>query len=132
MMAPKEKAINRTWSRRSDEMCEMDSLTTSNFPVTNVIVNRSMAPTIIHTMPMKPFSAPAANDETAVPNGMCITNTLITNAAKTPHSAARGAEIPSCRCPCASRCGYNAMKYSRVTIGIAAARIDRTGLPRGS
>ena len=38
MMAPKEKAMSSTWSRRSKEMWTIDSLTISNFPVVTVIV----------------------------------------------------------------------------------------------
>ncbi len=38
MMAPKENAMSRTWSRRSNEMWMMDSFTISNFPVMTVIV----------------------------------------------------------------------------------------------
>ena len=38
MIAPNENAISRTWSRRSNEMWMIDSLTISNFPVTTVIV----------------------------------------------------------------------------------------------
>jgi hypothetical protein len=38
MMAPKEKAMRRTWRRRSKEIWTMDSFTISNCPVMTVIV----------------------------------------------------------------------------------------------
>src|SRR5262245_64979668 len=38
MIAPNENAMSRTCNRRSNEMCVIDSLTISNFPVTTVIV----------------------------------------------------------------------------------------------
>ena len=38
MTAPNENAIRMTWMRRSNEMCVIDSLTISNFPVMTVIV----------------------------------------------------------------------------------------------
>src|SRR5438445_621602 len=38
MIAPNEKAISRHCRRRSNEMCVIDSLTISNFPLIRVIV----------------------------------------------------------------------------------------------
>ena len=38
MMAPNENAISTHCNRRSNEMWTIDSLTTSNFPVTTLIV----------------------------------------------------------------------------------------------
>ena len=131
MIAPNEKAISRHCRRRSKEMWVIDSLTISNFPLTSVIVYSSMAPTMIHTMPIAPLSAPAMNAVTAASGGMRMTIRAMTKAATTPANAARGALMPRCRLPDASRCGCRAMKYSSVRIGIAAAIVDSRPIPSG-
>jgi len=88
MIAPNENAISSTWSRRSNEMWMIDSLTISNFPVTTVIVYSSIADTTIQMIPMKPDSVPSTNADTAAPTGMRNATHDTRNAAITPHSAA--------------------------------------------
>src|SRR3954451_18994706 len=88
MIAPNENAISRTWSRRSNEMWMIDSLTISNFPVTTVIVYSSIAATTIQMMPMNPDSVPSTNADTAAPTGIRNATHDTRNAAITPHSAA--------------------------------------------
>src|SRR6185503_15552549 len=110
MIAPNENAMSKTCSRRSNEMWMIDSLTISNFPVTTVIVYRNIAATTIQMIPMKPDSVPSANAENADATGMPNGKHETTNAAITPRNAAYGAEMPRCRWPFASRCGWSAMK----------------------
>src|SRR5512137_1430685 len=70
MMAPKEKAIRRTWRRRSKEMWMMDSLTISNLPVIRVMLYRNMAPMMIQMIPRNPDRLPRTNAENAVATGI--------------------------------------------------------------
>src|ERR1043166_4910310 len=88
MIAPNENAISRTWSRRSNEIWMIDSLTISNFPVTTVIVYSSIAARTIQMMPTNPDRLPSANADTALVAGIPNARQETRNAATTPHSAA--------------------------------------------
>src|ERR1019366_1395279 len=84
MIAPKENAMRRTWSRRSNEMWMIDSFTISNWPVTTVIVYRNMAASTIQMIPRKPEKEPSAKAEMADGSGIPNATHETRKAARTP------------------------------------------------
>ena len=96
MMAPKEKAMRSTWSRRSKEMWTMDSFTISNLPGDDGHRVEEHGRQDDPDDAQEPESVPGQGRHGRHLTGIPKTRQDTTNAAITPKKAAYGAAMPRC------------------------------------